>query len=122
MGFSIRVHRTIFVLCIGFLATFATARAAEAQASLPPAPLRPDAEMGPTKISASLWASDISKIDSASQTFTASLFVGMRWHDARLAHPGPGVKTYALADIGHRNCWWQTTMGQSNERSPRRLR
>ena len=25
----------------------------------------------------------------------------MRWHDARLAHPGPGVKTYALADIWH---------------------
>ena len=57
--------------------------------------------MGPTKISLGIWASDISKIDSAMQTFTASLFVGMRWHDTRLAHAGAGVKTYALADIWH---------------------
>ena len=54
--------------------------------------------MGPTKISVGIWASDISKIDSAAQTFTASLFVGMHWHDARLAHAGLGVTTYAFAD------------------------
>jgi hypothetical protein len=55
--------------------------------------LRPDAEMGPMIISVAKWASDISKIDSAAQTFTASLFVGMRWRDTRLAHAAPGVKT-----------------------------
>lgn len=103
MGITIRVRRTPLALGIAFLATLdiGTARAEQAQASLPPAPLRPEAEMGPTKISVGIWASDISKIDSAVQTLTASLFVGMRWHDARLAHPGPGVKTYALADIWH---------------------
>ena len=59
------------------------------------------ADPSPTKISVGIWASDISKIDSATQTFTASLFVSMRWHDARLAHAGPGVKTCSLADIWH---------------------
>jgi hypothetical protein len=100
---TIRLRRTALALGIAFLATLdiRTARAAEAQASLPPVPLRPDAEMGPTKISIAIWASDISKIDSAAQTFTASLFLEMSWHDTRLAHAEPGVKTYALADIWH---------------------
>jgi neurotransmitter-gated ion-channel len=101
MGITIRLYRTPLALGTAFLATLGTARAEQAQSSLPPAPLRPDAEMGPTKISVGIWASDISKIDSAVQTFTASLFVGMRWHDTRLTHAGPGVKTYALADIWH---------------------
>ncbi|HEY5894213.1 MAG TPA: hypothetical protein VIT91_13390 [Chthoniobacterales bacterium] len=77
------------------------ARGADAQASLLPELPRPDAETKPTKISVGVWASDISKIDSASQTFTASLFVGLRWHDARVAHPGPEVRVYSLADIWH---------------------
>jgi hypothetical protein len=100
---TIRVRRAALALGIALLATLdiGTTRAAEAQASLPPAPLRPDAEMGPTKISVGIWASDISKIDSAAQTFTASLFVEMRWHDTRLAHAEPGVKTYSLADFWH---------------------
>jgi hypothetical protein len=100
---TIRLRRTALALGIACLATLdvGEARAAEAQPSLPPAPLRPDAEMGPTKIFIAIWASDISKIDSAAQTFTASLFLEMRWHDTRLAHADAGVKTYALADIWH---------------------
>jgi hypothetical protein len=100
---TIQTRRTLLAFGITLLAAFdiGTARAAELQGSLPPAPLRPDAEIGPTKISVAIWASDISKIDSAAQTFTASLFLEMRWHDMRLAHPGPGVKTHALADIWH---------------------
>ena len=68
------------------------ARGADPQASLPPAPLRPDAETEPTKISVGIWASDISKIDSASQT------------------------------SGTLSCWSQTTMDPSSGRSPKRLR
>ncbi|MGA7215802.1 MAG: hypothetical protein WBX20_16490 [Terrimicrobiaceae bacterium] len=100
---TIRVCRAVLTIGIAFLAALniGTSRAAEVRASLPPAPLRPEAEMGPTKISVGIWASDISKIDSAVQTFTASLFVGLRWHDTRLAHAAPGVTTYALADIWH---------------------
>ena len=103
MEITIHVRRTALALSIAVLSTLdiGRSRAAEAQTSLPPAPLRPDAEVGPTEISVGIWASDISKIDSAAQTFTASLFVGMRWHDTRLAHAAPGVKTIALADIWH---------------------
>jgi hypothetical protein len=57
--------------------------------------------MGPTKIFVAIWASDISKIDSAAQTFTASLFLEMRWHDTRLTHAEPAV-TSMLTLIAYR--------------------
>lgn len=68
---TIRLRRTALALGIAFLATLGigTTRAAEAQASLPPAP-GPDAEMGPTKIFVAIWASDISKIDRATDNRT----------------------------------------------------
>jgi hypothetical protein len=52
MEITIRVRRAARVLGIAFLVTLdiGTVRAAEAQASLPPAPPRRDAEMAPTKI------------------------------------------------------------------------
>ena len=90
-----------FALC-GLAAFFIrTACGAEGQGALPPAPLRPGAESGPTRISVAIWVTDIARIDSAAQTFTANLFVGLRWNDPRLAHAGPNVKTSALADIWH---------------------
>jgi Neurotransmitter-gated ion-channel ligand binding domain/Neurotransmitter-gated ion-channel transmembrane region len=100
---SIHIHRSALALGIALLLAvdMGIARGADVQASLPPAPLRPDAGTEPTKISIGIWASDISKIDSATQTFTASVFVSMRWHDARLAHSGPEVRTYSLTDIWH---------------------
>jgi hypothetical protein len=100
---TIHIRRGALALGITFVLTLdmGIARGADAQASLPPTPLRPDAGTEPTKISIGIWASDILKIDSATQTFTGSLFVGMRWHDARLAHAGPEVRTYSLADIWH---------------------
>jgi hypothetical protein len=71
------------------------------QTPLPPAPMRPGAEAGPTKVNFAVWVGDITKIDSVAQTFTANFMVLLRWHDPRLKHDGPDVKEFDLADIWH---------------------
>src|SRR5438874_4679648 len=60
---------------------------------------RPNANSGPTQISAGIWVVDINSIDSAQQTFTADIAVVLRWKDPRLAHTGSGVVHYALDQI-----------------------
>lgn len=68
---------------------------------LPSASAPSGADSGPTRVSVGVWITDISRIDSVSQTFSASLAVTMRWQDSRLAHSGPGVKRYNFSDIWH---------------------
>ena len=46
---------------------------------------RPGADDGPTQISIAIWIVDISKIDSAEQSFTAEAAIVLRWKDPRLA-------------------------------------
>ena len=53
---------------------------------------RPGADAGPTVLRVRMVALDIEAIDSAEQTFTANVFVMVRWQDDRLIHEGPGVK------------------------------
>src|SRR5205085_5112451 len=62
---------------------------------------RPNANSGPTQISVGIWAPDISNIDSAQQSFTAEIAVGLRWKDPRLAHTGNGIVRYPLEQIWH---------------------
>jgi len=45
------------------------------------------------------WFADVSRIDSASQTFTVNLFLLLKWKDPSLAHPGTELKSYALNEI-----------------------
>jgi len=94
-----RTARWVVIL----LGLFAYSRACVAHAAvpLPPAPLRPAAEAGPTKVSISFWVGDITKIDSVAQTFSANIVLYLRWRDPRLAHNEPGVKPYATDDIWH---------------------
>ncbi len=68
-------------------------------APLPPAPPRPGDDAGPTKVGYAVWIGDITRIDSAAQTFAANFVVALSWHDPKLAHSGPGAKSYALDDI-----------------------
>lgn len=75
--------------------------AAEAPSPLPPAPPRPGDNTGPTIVGYAVWIGDITRIDSAAQTFAASFVVALSWHDPKLAHSGPGAKQYALDDIWH---------------------
>jgi len=62
---------------------------------------RPNADVGPTQVSVAIWFVDINSIDSAQQTFTADVFVVLRWKDPRLAHTGNGITHYPLDQIWH---------------------
>jgi Neurotransmitter-gated ion-channel ligand binding domain len=62
---------------------------------------RPNADSGPTQISVGIWVVDISKIDSAEQTFTAEVAIVLRWKDPRLTHTGSGVVRYPLEQVWH---------------------
>jgi hypothetical protein len=62
---------------------------------------RPASGNGPTQVSVGIWIVDISKIDSAEQSFTAEVAVVLRWKDPRLAHAGNGVVRYSLDQIWH---------------------
>src|SRR5229473_981566 len=62
---------------------------------------RPASGNSPTQVSVGIWIVDISKIDSAEQSFTAEVAVVLRWKDPRLAHTGNGVVRYPLEQIWH---------------------
>jgi hypothetical protein len=91
------------MLAAGVLLVLLGSAASAAPVPLSPAVVRPGADAGPTRVSVALWVTDIEKIDSVDQSFDASLFVGLRWRDPRLAHSEPGTITFALDDIWHPN-------------------
>jgi Neurotransmitter-gated ion-channel ligand binding domain/Neurotransmitter-gated ion-channel transmembrane region len=62
---------------------------------------RPASGNQPTEVSVGIWIVDISKIDSAEQSFTAEVALVLRWRDPRLAHTGNGVVRYPLEQIWH---------------------
>src|ERR1041385_3217509 len=62
---------------------------------------RPNADDGPTQVAIGIWVVDISKIDSAEQSFTAEVAVVLRWKDARLTHTGNGLVRYPLEQVWH---------------------
>jgi len=60
---------------------------------------RPGANDSPTQVSTGIWIVDITKIDSAEQTFTAEAAIVLRWKDPRLAHTGVGIARYPLEQV-----------------------
>jgi gamma-aminobutyric acid receptor subunit beta len=62
---------------------------------------RPSGDGGPTQVSVGIWIVDISKIDSAEQSFTAEVAIVLRWKDPRLAHTGSGIARYPLEEVWH---------------------
>ena len=67
--------RTMLVVVTALIALVPTARADEIAGTRP----GPDGE--PLKISATLFLLDVSKIDGADQSFTADIFLMLRWRD-----------------------------------------
>jgi Neurotransmitter-gated ion-channel ligand binding domain/Neurotransmitter-gated ion-channel transmembrane region len=86
-------------LLVVLLAFALDAFGATSPSPLPPTPPRPEAEAGPTKVGYLIWIGDITKIDSAAQTFSANLVIFLRWRDPRLAHAGPGTKQFSLDSV-----------------------
>ena len=94
-------HSLLLCALVVMLAFAICARGATSPSPLPPAPARPEAEAGPTKVSYAVWIADVTQIDSVAQTFSANVILILRWRDPQLAHAGPGTKRYALDDIWH---------------------
>lgn len=90
-----------FLLFALFLMLPFTGGMAQAPLRMPVGLSRPEAEAGPTKVKYTARFSDITKIESVDQSFSASLVLTLRWKDPRLAHPGPGAKQLALDEIWH---------------------
>jgi len=76
---------------------------------------------GPTKISVAIWITDISKIDSIAQTFSASVVLFLRWRDTQLAHSEPRVKQYALTEVWHPDWVIVNEAGASARALPERV-
>src|ERR1700720_3915105 len=91
------MKRILFLLVVFVAMSIRLAHSAETPALIE----RPAAEAGPTQVSVGIWVVDISKIDSAEQSFTAEVAVVLRWHDPRLAHTGSGIVRYPLEQIWH---------------------
>jgi hypothetical protein len=80
-----------------FVVSIAIGRSAETPGLIE----RPAADGRPTQVSVGIWVVDISKIDSAEQSFTAEVAVVLRWKDPRLAHTGTGIARYPLEQVWH---------------------
>jgi hypothetical protein len=102
---AVMKRRTILkkMLVIGVWCTLLfmvrTASCADVPTPLVSETVRPSAEAGPTKVSVGVWFADISRIDSASQTFSANLVTELSWRDPKLAHNQSGPKKYNIKDI-----------------------
>lgn len=62
---------------------------------------RPDPKGQPTTVAFGIYVLDISRIDGASQSFTADVLVVARWRDSRLASEKEGPHTRELKDVWH---------------------
>ena len=87
------------LLCLMVWCAIGSPLPAAEPSPLPPSPPRPGAEAGPTRIGVAAWFADISKIDSAAQTFSANIVLVLRWHDPRLIREGGETKVYDTKDV-----------------------
>ncbi|MBW2393997.1 MAG: hypothetical protein JRG95_06975 [Deltaproteobacteria bacterium] len=62
---------------------------------------RPLADQGPTEVRVMMIVLDIDEIDAVAQSFIANVYYEARWHDPRLAHPGPQERVVPLNEIWH---------------------
>ncbi len=63
---------------------------------------RPQLNGEPTRVEVFLYLIDVTRIDGAAQSFTADLFMMLRWHDHRLASAA-GNRKIALAEVWNPN-------------------
>ncbi len=60
---------------------------------------RPNADAGPTIVSAAIFVIDIPNIDGAAQEFNANFYMQLQWDDPRLKAEVEGVRTFDLDEI-----------------------
>jgi hypothetical protein len=60
---------------------------------------RPEELKGPTTVFFLIFIVDIDDIDDAAQTFTANVYLRLRWKDARLANPEGNIRQIPLEEV-----------------------
>ena len=60
---------------------------------------RPSADIGATEVAVGLYLIDVSRVTGADQSFTADLFIVLRWHDPRLEGVFKTTARVPLEDI-----------------------
>lgn len=60
---------------------------------------RPDEWWGATEVHFLVFVLDIDEIDDANQTFTANVYLRLRWQDDRLAKPGTAIRQVHLEEV-----------------------
>jgi hypothetical protein len=63
--------------------------------------LRPDPEGRATRVSIGTYVVDVAEIDDAKRTFTADVYVLLRWKDPRLAGPAASRRSLPLTSVWH---------------------
>jgi hypothetical protein len=76
---------------------------------------RPDPSGKATRVRAAFYLVDVAEIDDAKRTFTADLYIVLRWEDARLAHSKADKRRVPLASI------WSPPLVVLNQRNVSRL-
>jgi len=65
----------------------------------PPELSRPTVWGEPTEVQVGIFVIDVDEVNSADQTFAASVYYIAKWHNPLLEHPGPGPKIAALSQV-----------------------
>lgn len=91
-------------LCCTVVGLALSCSAARAAGTLPPT------DAGPVRVEVVVYVLDISRIDSAAQSFTADVYLEAAWEDPRLVHDGPGPAYPATGDV------WQPNLQFTNAR------
>ena len=60
---------------------------------------RPTVWGEPTEVQVGIYVIDVDEVDSADQSFAASVYFEARWRNELLAHEGPGPKLRNLTDV-----------------------
>jgi Neurotransmitter-gated ion-channel ligand binding domain len=61
--------------------------------------IRPDERRGSTKVQFLVFVIDIDRIDDADQSFSANVYIRLRWQDRRLANPGGTTRQILLDQV-----------------------
>jgi hypothetical protein len=99
-------HRGILqsvLLSMAILARVASAPAVTASEPEEVVNLRPDPEGQATRVSVGIFLVDVADIDDAKRTFTADLYIFLRWKDPRLASPKASPRILPLTTVWHPN-------------------
>jgi len=100
MGLRGKLTRTITATFLGVgMVLFGTGMAAEKVGQAEVESTRPNALTGPTTVNFMVFVLNISKIDDAGQSFSANVFLRLRWKDPRLATSKGSIRQIPLNDV-----------------------